>query len=392
MAAGSAELPADRLEPHVQSTPLKPIERIEALDALRGLALFGVLAINVVTEFRVSLFELPTPGDSSPFDRIVEILLLLAVQARAVMLFSLLFGVGLAIQFERLADNSRRTLLLIRRLTILLAFGLAHVFLIWNGDILAEYAVAGLVVLPFLFGPRWLLAASALGFFALYMLKPLLPPLVDFPDASWIAQHAAETKLIYGAGGFWDLLAFRIREAPFLLPLHVAIFPRTVALFLFGALLWRSGILKHVSTVKHLLFAVPAIIAGGALIVAEDDIVEPAGALLMALGYGAAVLGLMNLRLGRKLLAWAAPVGRMAFTNYFVQSVIFGWIFYGYGLGLFGRVGTASAFGIGILVYAAQVMFSAYWLKYYWYGPVEWLWRRLMYGVPQPLRRRPSKS
>ena len=76
----------------------------------------------------------------------------------------------------------------------------------------------------------------------------------------------------------------------------------------------------------------------------------------------------------------------MAFTNYLAQLLIFGWIFYGYGLGLFGRLGVTSALAIGVAVYAAQVLFSAWWLRHYRYGPVEWLWRTLMYGVAQPMR------
>jgi uncharacterized protein len=78
----------------------------------------------------------------------------------------------------------------------------------------------------------------------------------------------------------------------------------------------------------------------------------------------------------------------MAFTNYLAQSAIFGWIFYGYGFGLFGRVGVTTALAIGICVYIAQVMISALWLRHYRFGPVEWLWRSLMYGSPQPLRQR----
>ena len=76
----------------------------------------------------------------------------------------------------------------------------------------------------------------------------------------------------------------------------------------------------------------------------------------------------------------------MAFTNYLTQSVILGWIFYAYGLGLFGRLGVTSALAIGVAVYFVQVPFSAWWLSRYRYGPVEWLWRTLMYGVAQPMR------
>ena len=86
------------------------------------------------------------------------------------------------------------------------------------------------------------------------------------------------------------------------------------------------------------------------------------------------------------MLAWATPLGRMAFTNYLAQSIIFGWIFYGYGFGLFGRLGVVAALAIGVAVYMAQVVVCTQWLKYYRFGPVEWLWRSLMYGTPQRLR------
>ena len=104
------------------------------------------------------------------------------------------------------------------------------------------------------------------------------------------------------------------------------------------------------------------------------------------------ILGIANLDRGKRLLGWAAPLGRMAFTNYLAQSVILGWIFYGYGLGLFGRLGVANALTIGIAVYAGQVVFSAWWLRRYRYGPVEWLWRTLMYGSAQPMSRLPRQQ
>lgn len=94
---------------------------------------------------------------------------MLAADMKAFALFSLLFGVGLAIQFEHLATNPLRAVLLFRRLIVLATFELIHLCLIWNGDILTEYAIAGLVVLPFLFGPRWLLAVGAATFLGLHL-------------------------------------------------------------------------------------------------------------------------------------------------------------------------------------------------------------------------------
>jgi uncharacterized protein len=377
--------------------PISPAERIDAIDVLRGLALLGVLAINVVTIFRVSIFErlLPQKPTASPIDSAVDTILMLAVDLKALALFSLLFGAGLAIQFERLAKSERRTSLLLRRLVVLLAFGLIHLCLIWNGDILTEYALAGLIVLPFLFGPRWLVAVAALASLGLYLAMQAFPPPGWWPSTAAMRQDVVEAHRIYATGGFLDVLAFRLRELPLFAPLHVFIFPRTIGLFLLGAFAWRAGILRNPP--RHLLFAIAAacIGLGAALILCHAGgfiargrigaLAEPLGTILLALGYGAGIIGIANLDSGKKLLGWAAPLGRMAFTNYLMQSVIFGWIFYGYGLGLFGRLGVASALAVGVAVYTGQVFFSAWWLRRYRYGPVEWLWRTLMYGVAQPM-------
>ncbi len=382
--------------------PIAPSQRIEAIDVLRGLALFGVIAINVVFEFRVDFFEqfLPATGTLPAIDSALRQLLATAVELKAFALFSFLFGVGLAIQFDRLANHPRRVALLVRRLVILLLLGTVHLFLIWNGDILVEYAVAGLVVLPLLFGPTWLALVAATAFLEFFIAIPLLPPVVEFPSQSWIRDHIAQAAIAYGDGGFLDVLAFRIREIPAMFPLHVLIFPRTIALFLFGALVWRSGILRRAQDHRRLLFgiAVAGILCGGALTLAAEgyaalgwswrarETIERLGAVILASGYGAAVIGLVSIPLGRGMLGWAAPVGRMAFSNYLAQSLILGWIFYGYGLGLFGRSSVTMALAIAVAVYAAGVAISAWWLRRYRYGPVEWLWRSLMYGNRQPMR------
>jgi uncharacterized protein len=379
--------------------PISPAERIDAIDVLRGLALLGVVAINVVTEFRVSIFEqfLSHTRPALPIDGAVETILTLAVEMKALALFSLLFGAGLAIQFERLANSERRTSLLVRRLAVLLVFGLVHLCLIWNGDILTEYALAGMIVLPFLFGPRWLLVVAALVFLVLYLAMQAFPPPGLFPSTATLTQHVADATRIYATGGFLDVLAFRLRELPLFAPLHAFIFPRTIGLFLIGALAWRTGLLQ--GPPRRLLFAIAAgcIGLGAALILCHaggfvargriDALAESIGTILLALGYGAGIIGIANLESGKRLLGWAAPLGRMAFTNYLAQSLIFGWIFYGYGLGLFGRLGVTSALAIGVAVYIGQVFFSAWWLRRYRYGPVEWLWRTLMYGAAQPMLR-----
>ena len=387
----------DAMEP--QPGPINPSERIDAIDVLRGIALFGVLAINVVMEFRVSIFEqfLHNRPAASPIDRAVETVLMLAVELKAFALFSLLFGIGLAIQFERLAASPRRTRLLVRRLIVLLAIGLLHLSLIWNGDILTQYALAGLLVLPFLFGPRWLLAFAALMFLGLYLMLQVAMPAGVFPSVVSMQHDIAEAHRIYATGGYFDALAFRLREIPLIFPLHEYVFARTIGLFLLGAFSWRTGMLRDRQTNNRVLFgiAASAIGLGAALTVADANgfipagwlspVANPLGAIVLALGYGAAIIAIANQPSGKTWLGWAAPLGRMAFTNYLTQSLVFGWIFYGYGLGLFGRLGAAAALGIGAVVYVAQVLFSKWWLRRYRYGPVEWLWRTLMYGAAQPM-------
>jgi uncharacterized protein len=375
--------------------PINPSERIDAIDVLRGIALFGVMAINITSEFRVSIFEqfLSHKHPASPLDRVIETILTLAVDLKAFALFSLLFGIGLAIQFERLSASPRRTVLLVRRLIVLLAFGLIHLCLIWNGDILTEYALAGLIVLPFLFGPRRLLAISAAAFLLLYLAPQRWMPSGVFPDFVVLTQDVADANRIYATGGFADVQAFRLREILLIIPLHIYIFARTVGLFLLGAFAWRTGLLRNTPASQRVLLATAvggtgfgaALILGHASGIFTGVATNPLGTVLLAIGYGAAIVAIANLARGKAWLGWAAPLGRMAFTNYLAQSVIFGWIFYGYGLGLFGRLGTASALAIGIAVYVAQVLFSAWWLRRFRYGPIEWLWRTLMYGTAQPM-------
>jgi uncharacterized protein len=163
--------------------PVAPSNRIEGIDVVRGLALFGVLTINIVFEFRVSIFEqfLSPNGTIPAIDRALRDVLAAAIELKALALFSFLFGIGLAIQFDRLTNNPRRLTLLMRRLVVLLAIGAAHLFLLWNGDILVEYAVVGLVVLPFLFGPMWLTLLVTAASLVLFLTMPLLPPVVQFP-------------------------------------------------------------------------------------------------------------------------------------------------------------------------------------------------------------------
>jgi uncharacterized protein len=223
MAASSLDInPSSEPDGRLSTAePLAGADRLAAIDILRGIALFGVMAINLVFEFRVSIFlEFLSPDQTAaPLDLMVGRVLEQAIQLKAFALFSLLFGVGLAIQFDRLPAD-RRAVLLLRRLAVLLAIGLVHLALIWNGDILTEYALAGLMVLPFLFGPRWLVGVGSLAFLSLY-LSGYLFMLVPLFDKFWIARHVIEATRVYGTGGFFEILSFRLGEISAVAPLHI---------------------------------------------------------------------------------------------------------------------------------------------------------------------------
>jgi uncharacterized protein len=386
-----------------------PDERLGSVDCLRGLALFGVLVINLEREFRVSIFAQFLPAEAERgLDAWIDAALTILVDGKAFALFSLLFGIGLAIQHERLAASGRRAVLLIRRMLALLAFGLIHAIFIWNGDILTEYAVAGMIVIPLLYTRLWGPAVGAGFFLTLYILRPWWTSIAPFPTTSWLADHVTAAGHAYGSGDYVQIFVFRLQELPAILPLHVYIFPRTLALMLLGALIWRVGLFKRAEELSAWLrWGAATLIAAGLVLtmatsgraysgwpaIGRADVVAASLApLLLAFGYSALILALGN-ELRRRGLAWAEPVGRMAFTNYVMQSVVLGFIFYGYGLGLFGRLSLTAGLAVALVVYGTQIIISRVWLRRFRYGPLEWLWRTLMYGsAPGLLRPKPERA
>jgi uncharacterized protein len=388
------------------ASAVSPEQRVAPIDVLRGIALFGVLTVNLMNDFRVSIFQqiLGVSTARGESDRLVERIVALGFSSKALCLFSLLFGVGLAIQFGRLSRYGHPLYWLFRRLAVLLAFGLIHLLLIWNGDILTEYAIAGLVVLPLLLVRSSVLWVAALALLALYAAGPILLYSIPYPDADTMRAHVARANQVYPLGSLAEIWRFSLGELRLIFPFHIFVFPRTLALFLLGALLWRSGMLERLADFKYRMLAAAAVAIGsGAAMMAADaygflaeslavrGVAANLAPVILALGYGAAVLALTQLPATGRALSVFAPIGRMAFTNYLMQSFILGYIFFGYGLGQFGGMGATLAFALGIAVYNLQMLFSAWWLRHYRFGPIEWLWRTLMYGVAQPMRMAPSQ-
>lgn len=387
------------------SQPIPPGRRISSIDVLRAIALFGVLAVNLITEFRVSLFQqfLPPFPDGTWWDRAIETAVSVGLELKAFALFSILFGVGLAIQFERLSGKPARSKLLIRRLVVLLGLGVVHLCLVWNGDILTEYALVGLLALPALYLPNRLVTTAGLVALVIYAALPLwLSPTFFWSGDAWLHQHVAEATLAYSQGSWAEVVRYNLREIPDIIPLHLLVAFRTFGLFLLGIAVWRTGLLREPEHYRRLISgaAILGLTWGFGMSVLDPPgpdspfhalgpIVSMTTAMapvVLAIGYGATIIGLFAFTRVSRVLRVFAPLGRMAFTNYLAQSLIFGWIFFGYGLGLFGRMSASHAIVIGMAVYLVQIAWSHWWLQRFRFGPVEWLWRTLMYGARQPWR------
>jgi uncharacterized protein len=386
-----------------KGSPVSASERVVALDAVRGIALFGVLIENVLMQFRVSQFEqfLPlterlTPrGGTSPADHLVARATEVGLEYKSIALFSLLFGVGLAAQQERIAAKGTTFARYVsRRLAFLFVLGVAHMFLVWNGDILTLYAIVGVLAALFMRLPSRALLLLAAGLFVVQALP--LPYPTPFASYAQMHQHVMLARRVYGFGGFADVLAFRVHEVRPVAALLFWIVPRTLALFVLGAWAWRARLFEGKRPATLRAIAALGIAAGIAIALAETlgvglgryaDAIRSTCAVLLAFAYAAiVVLGFAEPR-ARRVLSIFAPLGRMALTSYLTQSVVLGAIFYGYGLGLFDRLGEARAAAIGVALYVAQIVVSTLWLRHFRFGPVEWLWRCCTYGAMQPMRR-----
>nr|WP_307774151.1 DUF418 domain-containing protein [Luteimonas salinisoli] len=334
------------------------------------------------------------------------------VDGTAITLFSVLFGVGFAMQMQRAAGQPGRVRRYVRRLLVLLAIGLVHAWLLWWGDILRYYAILGLALLPFArVAPRLLAAAGVVVVVALPLaLQPVVPQLL--PPQIGSAESAAQSLAAFGSERWSEMLEgnfardLRMRVAVWILPAYV--FGR----LLIGVALGGSGVLQDPA--NHLRFwkrcclaTLPVAVAIAALLFLHDHrdlataipwLREEPGRLALRMLRNLAPLNLALFYLSafvlafqrpawRTGLAWLAPVGRMALTNYLAQTAVAIALFYGVGLGLGPRFGMAGVCIAALVVFPLQAVASAWWLRWFRFGPLEWLWRTLTYGRMQPMRR-----
>jgi len=385
--------------------PASLSERVRSLDIIRGLALFGVLIVNILLIFRGPLLEhIRTHfAGLKGVDRLVELLSAGVFEFKAFTIFSFLFGVGISIQFERAASRQvGAQFFVLRRLVWLFLLGTAHLFLVWDGDILTLYAICGLLLLPLvrMRSPILFLIGAVLVALPEFVSLEVRPP-------SGLAAMAdiARARQVYGNEGYLPILKFRWYESwSLIVPLLIAVLPRTTGLMCWGAVAWRSGILREPNQHRRKLVAALATGAAfGGAITLNNMLASSSGrapwpplqntrldpSILLALAYVSGLLLWLKPRRAL-LLPGLAALGQMALTNYLLQSIVLGCIFYGYGFGLFGRVGSAVAAGIGVTLYIAQIQLSRFWLRRFRFGPFEWLWRSLSYGRRQRMRGAPE--
>jgi len=343
-------------------------------------SLFGVLIVNLLDFFRVSLFThiLRLHTDPAWVNRTAEAFTAMLLEFKAFHLFSFTFGIGIAIQAERAGTRGiRATRFLFRRFLVLLGLGLFHMVFISNVDILMLYAVCGLFVLPVMRLP-----AGALVVLSVLFVSGVIPIAVGLPAEDLMRAHAEEATRVYQQGSFSEILLFRWRETvQYIAPLLVMSFQKTLGLMLLGIAAWRTNVLQQPERHRRLFWT---LLCCG-VIATWLRLLDGFASYALAFAYAAGVF-LWSSR-AQKTLAPFAAAGQMALTNYLAQSVILSFLFYGYGLGMFGRVNSAPAALIGIALYAAQLVVSTAWLQRYRFGPVEWFWRSLTYGSWQPFRR-----
>jgi uncharacterized protein len=399
--------------------PLQEVDRVVAIDVLRGFALLGILVMNMKTFAMIgAAYFFPTAyGDLGGANLVVWWLADLLANRKFMTIFSLLFGAGVILQTARF-DAAGRSFrgIYYRRLFWLWVFGLIHSYVFWEGDILVTYAIAGLLLYPMrkmrartlmIIGLIVLVVGSAI------MLSSGLaaPHWDEHQKAEFIAdwqpdqQAVAEEEAAF-RGSWLTEIKFRY---PRVLEMHLFVIPyylfwRAFGVMLMGMAMFKWGLLGGQRTktyrvwiVLGLLVGLPLSAWGAARQFASGW--EPITAFMVDSQFGywgslpvtLGLMGLVFLTIGSGRLSGLktrlAAVGRMALTNYLLQTVLCTFIFFGRGLGLFGSVSRVQQMGIVLLVWLFQLWISPWWLARYNFGPMEWLWRLLSYGKRPPFRR-----
>lgn len=399
-------------------------QRFIILDALRGFALLFIILANF-PEFGLWTFLSEAEQQAMPSagtDRIVRFLQYMLIDGKGYGLFSLLFGCGFSIFVNKAYYRGGHGLkLFLRRMFILLCFALIHILFIWSGDILCLYATMGMLLSLF-----YRRSNKALLWWAGMLL--FLPVVIDYiqdfagisiaaplEDAWWrkansygITEENFATWLV-DARSYTEVFQFLMQGAIERMWEFVDgdRFTKVLGLFILGFYLGKNRFYAHIPELKpHIsklcfysgLLGIPT-----SLIYAWDSTTgHSLGEGFHSLIYFLSVVPMTFFYLTGFCLLWSrnqqgityrllALPGRMAFTNYIGQSVIGVLIYYGIGLGLGLSMGLAEIEITALLVFILQILFSACWLRYFRFGPLEWIWRMLTYGKWFSLRYEDTK-
>ena len=392
--------------------PTDPQARLRSVDAVRGFALFGVLLVNMYN------FGAYAPEWTGSVDRAFFTLMHSVFETKSWRLFSLLFGFGFALQLARLMSKDAGSLwFYFRRVLILFVFGMAHA-LLYDGDILMEYAALGLILVAF---------RNVRGR-TLIILSFVL--MAAFPVGNLIHTETS-VELAEQAEDELSLAVLRL-DHPYLgSPMEVfrenalAIPPRIwsnlhgpesslaiFSMFLLGLYVGRARVLHQVT---HHLPLIRKVFVWGIVIGALSALAEWAlkqkfgyavfeentasngirflgdslfayGSTALALGYGAGIVLLAQRPGWQPVIRPLQNMGRMALTVYLSGTAMFTTLFYGYGFGQAFLLGPAATTLYAILFFTLQFLFCTWWLGRFRFGPAEWLWRSLTYLKVQPLR------
>ena len=382
---------------------------------IRGFALFGVAWMNLFETTRAFMpaataASLPSPA----LDRVVAFLGEWLIAGKAQCLFGVLFGVGFALFTERVlrrgADAGR---VYARRLTFFLVIGFLHLFFLWFGDILHDYALVGFLLLLTrrLSMQALLVAGSVLLVFSGQAVSLLAAHLAG--PASSLHRRAMSAAL-------HDALWHALCQGDYAQMVHVcvlragmtygsvtimALWAQVAGQFLLGAWIYRQRWLqeptRHAALMSRLaatllpaglLLSLLRPVAGastsswpaaiGVLARVAEDVATPT----LAFGYAAMLIVMCRAWARRAALSGLAAFGRMALTNYVGQSVFYFLVFDGFGIGLIRRSGAAMDLLLAIAMVLLQIAFSLWWLRAFRFGPLEWIWRSATYGEWQRLR------
>lgn len=390
------------------------MKRIELVDALRGFALFGILFVNIVyfaTAYTPDI-GLANPQSTSWLDTATLWVSTTLFETKFYLLFSLLFGYSFVLQMqsaERQGKSFKPRVL--RRMIGLLVLGCLHAVFLWEGDILTAYALLGALLICFR-NVRARSAAKAaviivgvvgIGWILLALLASTDPSALEI-DIDEETTTAIE-KTAAMRGSFGDVIDHRLGElGSFVWAVLLIQAPIVFAMFLAGLAAAKAGVFESVDRYRSgfrrmLILGLPVGLLGGlaltwtlfgpgvesAWVIAGFGITVLTGPFLTGAYVSIFALGAAH-ELGRKVIALLAPVGRMALSNYILQSVLMGLVFYGYGLGQFGRLSPFEVLLVAIAIYALLLGFSHLWMQRFKYGPLEWLLRAFTYWERPPWR------